>query len=418
MHGCTITTSRYAAHARVLAESFLAHNPGARFAVLAIDGAPRTPTPDGERRETPASTGEQRETPTYTRDQRETRALTGKQRETPASTRERRETPASTGEQRLETLAPADIGIDAQELSRRATVYPALGLACSLKPNLMLALLARGYGPVLFLDADSCVYGDLTHVAELAQRHSLVLSPHSPEEHPLWRVSSPEQEFIRAGVMNAGFLGAGGGARAFLQWWAERTARRCLLDAPHGLLLDQTWLTFAMALFEHHVLRDRGCNVAGWNLHTRDVQWEGDAPRIDGEPLRHFHFACGYDPEHPERLTAQEHAHWWPTLQERPGVARLSREYAERLIAHGHREARAKTQAFDALPGGGQIEPRVRAVYREALLEAELDGAEEPPNPFSDGEPRFHEWLVQRASEHLESQPAAMRGHSGEPGDR
>jgi hypothetical protein len=132
------------------------------------------------------------------------------------------------------------------------------------------------------------------------------------------------------------------------------------------------------------------------------VQWEVDVPQIDGQALRHFHFACGYDPERPERLTAQEHAHWWPSLRERPGVARLSREYAERLIAHGHREARTATQTFDTLPGGGQIEPRVRAVYREALLASELDGVLEPPNPFSDGEQRFREWLVGQTSAQLE----------------
>ncbi len=346
MHGCTIATARFHAHARVTAESFLAHNPGAGFSVLAIDGDPR-----------------------------------------------------SGAGACFETLAPVEVGIDARELSRRATMYTAQELACSLKADLLLALLERGCGPLVFLDADSCVYGELAHVAELAQRHSLVLSPHSLDPHPLWSLDSPEQTFVRAGAMNAGFLAVDGRAREFLRWWSQRTARRCVPDTRHGLLFDQTWLTIAVALFEHHVLRDRGCNVAGWNLHTRDLEWAGEEPRIDGGPLRHFHFACSYDPEHPERLTSLAHARWWPSLQQRPGVARLSREYAERLLAHGYREARLAPMPFEQMPAGASIEPQIRAIYREALIEAEEHGAQEPPNPFADGEARFRDWLVRRAVE-------------------
>jgi hypothetical protein len=351
MHGCTITTSHYLAHTRVLVESFLAQHPGAEFSVLMIDDSPGV----------------------------------------------------SLADEPFQTLTPADIGIDEQEFERRATMYLTQGLAVSMKPNLLSALLARGHETVLFLDADSCVYYDLAPVVDLAQSHSLVLSPHCLDPYPLWKVDSPEQTFIRAGIMNAGLLGIGSEAQPFLEWWGERTARRCVFDQPRGLFLEQTWLMLAPVLFDHHVLRDRGCNVAGWNLHTRDVEWDRDVPGIDGGPLRHFHFAMSYDPEHPERLTASEHAQWWPTLQERPGAERLSREYAERLIEHGYRQAKAAPPLFDTMPGGAPIEPWMRASYREALLDAEQDGTTEPPNPFSHGEERFMDWLAPRAVERLAS---------------
>jgi hypothetical protein len=361
MHGCTITTSHYLAHARVLAESFLEHNPDAGFTVLMIDDSDDPPSGRG-----------------------------------------------------VHTLTPSDIGIDERELNRRATMYITQGLATSMKPDLMLALLARGHETVLYLDADACVYGNLTHLAELARKHALVLSPHSLDPYPLWEVDSPEQIFMRAGIMNAGLIGVGPGGRPFLEWWAERTARRCIFDQPRALFLEQTWLMLAPALFDHHVLRDRGCNVAGWNLHTRDVLWDGDVPTIDGGPLRHFHYAMSYDPERPERLTASEHAYWWPTLRERPGVARLSREYAERLIAHGYRRARQSPPLFDTMPDGAPIEPWMRASYHAALLQAEAQGAVEPPNPFSHGRERFTAWLEPRAVESLtaRSTPAgAPAGH-------
>ncbi|HEY8303174.1 MAG TPA: hypothetical protein VIG42_01170 [Solirubrobacteraceae bacterium] len=360
VHGCTLTTRHYEAQARVLAESFLAHNPGSRFSVLMIGYSPDE-LPNGER---------------------------------------------------FEVFVPADVGIDERELKRRATMYITQGLASSLKPNLIATLLSRGSGAVLYIDADGCVYDDLTELAELAERHSLLLSPHTLDPHPIarsepadpvWRQDSPEQIILRSGLINAGLLGAGPRSGPFLEWWAQRTARRCVFDLPLGLALSQTWLTLAMTLFEHHVLLDRGCNVAGWNLQARDVSWVGERPTIDGAPLRHFHFAGGFDPERPHRITpSAKNASWWPSLDERPGTARVAREYADRLIAHGYREAHAAPPLYDVMPGGASIEPWMRATYRIALVEAEQGGSEEPPNPFSDGAERFAEWLQRRAYDRLE----------------
>jgi hypothetical protein len=347
-----------------MAESFLAHNPGAEFTVLMIDDW-NGPPPERES---------------------------------------------------FQTLSPADVGIDEQELNRRATMYITQGLATSMKPNLMLALQAMGRERVLYLDADACVYADLSHLADLAHSHSLVLSPHSYDPYPLWEVDSPEQLFMRVGTMNAGLIGVGAGGRPFLDWWAERAARRCVFDQARALFLEQTWLTLAMNLFDHHILRDRGCNVAGWNLHTRDVQWDRDVPAIDGGPLRHFHFAMSYDPEHPERLTASRHAGWWPPLEERPGVARLSREYAERLIAHGYREVRHAPPLFNTMPGGAPIEPWMRASYRAALIHAEMSGEAEPPNPFSHGEDSFRSWIELRTVERLAGASVVARPPPGVEG--
>jgi hypothetical protein len=359
VHGCTLTTRHYEAQARVLAESFLAHNPNARFSILMIGYQPD-------------------------------------------------ELPC---DEPFEVLVPADIGIDELELNRRATMYITQGLASSLKPDLLATLLAGGAEAVIYIDADGCVYDELTELAELAERHSLLLSPHVLDPHPIagreptdpiWRQDSPEQIILRSGLINAGLVGVGPRSGPFLEWWAERTARRSVFDPSLGLALSQTWLTLAMTLFEHHVLLDRGCNVAGWNLHTRDVRWDGDTPTIDGVLLRHFHFAGGFDPEQPHRITpSAKNASWWPSLDERPGTARLAREYVERLISYGYREAHAAPPIYDVMPGGAPMEPWMRATYRIALVEAEQGGSREPPNPFTDGAEHFTKWLERRAHDRL-----------------
>jgi hypothetical protein len=342
IHGCTVIARNYAADARLLSESFLRHNPGATFSVLVADD------PRGE---------------------------------------------LSFGEA-VDTFAPADVGIDADELNRRATMYGAAALVSSLKPNLLMALLGSGRGPAVLLDADGCVYGDLGPIATLAERHALLLSPHTLDPFPLGDDIGPEQVILRAGVMNGGFVGVGEGAEPFLEWWAQRTARHCLDEPNRALSLSQTWLTLAPALFDHHILRDHGCNAMGCNLGAHDVVWDGDVPTIDGARLRHFHFTGRFDPDQPHRLTTKEDlSAWFPSLEQRPGVARLCRAYARDLIEHGYHAARATQYPYDSMPAGTSLEPWMRTVYRQALMQSERDQAAEPPNPFSAGDERFLRWI-------------------------
>jgi hypothetical protein len=264
-----------------------------------------------------------------------------------------------------------------------------------MKPVLLEALLARGEGPVVFIDADGCVYDSFDPLAELAARHSLVLSPHLFEAEPVWRPQDSLEEVILGdGVFNTGLVGVAAGAEPFLAWWRERTGRRTAFG--RNTPFDQEWVTLAAGLFEHCVLQDRGFNVAGWNIGRRDVEWTGAAPMIDGGPLRHFHFALGFDPNHPEQLAAPSPRPlpgWFPRLEHKPGVARLAREYAQRLIGHGYDQAQTRPVRYASTPGGVPLEPWMRARYRAALVDAEFSGGDEPPNPFTDGDARFLEWL-------------------------
>ncbi len=366
IHGCTVASNAYIAHARVLAKSFLAHNPEATFWVLVLD-------------------------------------------DDPAAATNRRDEP-------FEVLTPEQIGIDRDELHRRATMYTAQALACSLKPALARALVERVRGPVLFLDADSCVYADLRPLADACSGAQVLLSPHMLDPHPPMGLDSPEQVILRVGVFNGGLLGAGPDAAGALEWWAQRTARRCIYDESLGLVFDQTWLTLMPLYFEHSILRDRGCNVAGWNLHTRDVEWEADRPHIDGGPLRHFHFAGSFDPEHPETITPIEHlASWWAKLEQRPGAARLVVQYAQDLLANGYRQVRSVPPWHNLMPDGTPIADWMRESYRAALIEAEESAAAEPPNPFSHGAERFRDWIAQRAAEAASSASIDAENRLGRP---
>jgi hypothetical protein len=352
---CTVATRRFLAQARVLAASFFEHNPGGRFAVLIPDD------PDGER---------------------EVRAG-------------------------VEELRPADIGIEDAELHRMALGYTPQELCCALRGRLGAFLVERGDAAVM-LDSDVLVLGDLEPLAERARETGLALTAHSfdrvgpPEEFPPMIGWAPrrrnafgiDQMLLRAGTFNAGVSAVAPGGEAFLRWWNARTRRFCLLQPGRSLFVEQGWLGLVPALFDWRLMESPGWNVNLFSLATRDLDWEGETPSLAGDPVRCLHFIT-FDPSRPGEFSSEPNiAAVWPSVEERPGAARVFRSYVERLESAGLAQARADTTFLERLPDGTEIDQNMRVAYAEALLRWEAGEAEEPPNPLADGDAEgFLRWL-------------------------
>jgi hypothetical protein len=341
---CTVATVNHLPYARVLGHSLGEHDPGSRLLVL---------VPDDPRLEV----GE---------------------------------------DEPFELLRPSDVGIDSSELGRRALLYDPVEFACSMKAPLLRHTVAQSPDPVAFIDADCLVYADLSPLVDAARGTGLALTAHSLS--PITPGIDPvEVLFLQHGTFNTGVLAAGMAGLPAVDWWVERTARHCVHDHAHGLTADQSWLALVPALFEYALVRDRGINVMGWNVFDRDVRWSDDGrPTIDGGPLRCFHFAGAFDPHRPEAFgPAPDRRAPWPPADERPGVTRVCRDYAERLLAAGYDHDRPRPFGYASLPSGQPIDPVMRETYREALLAAEAGDGEEPPNPFvSSTSAAFMSWLA------------------------
>ena len=236
---------------------------------------------------------------------------------------------AGSAAEPFEVLGPADLGLPAGEIRWRSENYGPQALTSSLKPALLRSRLQSGAPAALLLDADVAVYAPLGDLFEAAAEHGVVLTVHSHDPVP----HGGDAEFKRAGVFNGGCLAVGPGALPFLDWWDERTARDCRFAPEQGLFLSQGWLALVPALFDHHIVRDAGINVMGHNLSGRDVEWRDGRPFIGAVPLRIFHFTGLDYPPGPGRLSRHDHLPWWPSLDDRPGVARLLEAYLLRLDA-------------------------------------------------------------------------------------
>jgi glycosyltransferase involved in cell wall biosynthesis len=333
------------AQARVLAASFEAHHPGTRFVALVVDGD--------------------------------------------ASDQRRAGTP--------EILLPGDLGLPGGQWEQMAGVYSVMELATAAKAALLRHLLTAGAGTdaVLYLDPDIVVYQPFPEVAEAARRSGIALTPHVLHPVPRDGLQPAERDLMHAGLFNLGFIGVGRGALDFLDWWHERLRLDAVVDLPNALFTDQRWVDWVPSLFGGEVLRDKGLNVAYWNLHERPLT-ENAAGTVlaGGQPLRFFHFS-GYEPARPWQLSKHAAADPRCDLVDHPVVARLCAAYADALAAAGHAELASRPYRLDVAPNGLRLTPTVRAAYRAGIQAALTQREAVPPSPFAgDGGAGFTRWLL------------------------
>ncbi len=334
---CTIIARNYAAHARVLARSFAAAHPGGRCSVLVID------EPDG---------------------------------------------PLDPANEPFELIRLEDIGLPDAE--RMAAVYDVVELSTAVKPWLLRYLLDReDLDTITYLDPDIRVEAPLAEIERRAREHGAVLTPHLTAPLPRDGRKPSEEDIMIAGSYNLGFisLGAAGGISGpLLEWWSERLENECLVDPANGLFVDQRWIDLAPGMWPGiSVLRDPAYNVAYWNLPQRQLEIDGDGYRVDGEPLRFFHFS-GYDPRRPDELSKHQNR---IAMRSSPALSRICDEYGEELLAAGFEQASAWSYGWSETASGLKLDRIARGLYREGV-----DSGRFSDSLFADpGASRFAEYL-------------------------
>lgn len=310
-------------------------------------------------------------------------------------------------DERVELLDPRELFEDPAELDRLGLAYSTQGLAGALKPRVIRKLLSRGGGhAIALIDSDICIYGPLDDLAERAAAECALLTTHLITPHV-----EAERPTLLAGTFNSGFLVVGPGGAEMIDWWCERTARECIFRPSAGMVWEQSWLGLAPAFFPLSVLRDAGVNAMTRELLEGDVEWRDDVPHLSDRRLRAMHFSGPYDPTEPGFLLSQTESgeavvhrsgplpgseFAWLSLEAKPGAARLSADYARRLLEVDAPACRGARPPYEVRPDGRPLNPAMRSAYREGLIEAERSGGELPPNVFEGATiEEFLDWLAE-----------------------
>lgn len=191
------------------------------------------------------------------------------------------------------------------------SIYDVTELATALKPFFLRHLLAQSGEPVIYLDPDTIVCGDLSDLFEPERCSKIGLTPHVLNPFPRDDYTPTEQHIMRAGIFNLGFIRVSRAHESFLDWWSERLVTDSQVDFESGLFTDQRWIDWVPSLFPTEIIKDSGLNVAYWNLHERHLdvgrttqnqlrktrnpreltRLMGEEVRVNGKNLFFFHFS-------------------------------------------------------------------------------------------------------------------------------
>lgn len=283
-----------------------------------------------------------------------------------------------------------------ESLAKMAFKYNIMEFNTAIKPFCFKYIFERGYKKAVYFDPDIFVFNPLDCLFSALDSNSILLTPHITEPLPEGDVLAPsEQEYLRAGTYNLGFIGVSArqnGLR-FTDWWSERCANQCFSEVETGLFVDQKWVNLAPGLFSEVLIsRDKGLNMAYWNLHERTL-----SPNltVNGEvPLVFYHFS-GIDISDPSGISKYQTRF---SLKARPDLGEIFKNYCAAVLANGHQEYRELPYAYSTYSNGYTIGDFARRHYSIAHQRF--------PDPFRTGAGTYYEYLTRNGL--LES-PAFIR---------
>lgn len=241
-----------------------------------------------------------------------------------------------------------------------------------------------GIDKIMYLDPDIKVFNSLAVLETLLDQHDILLTPHLLDiEQDIHAIQDNEISALKHGVYNLGFFAArtSGQGLDFIHWWAKRLHLFCRDDIPGGLFTDQRWCDLAPAFFSNlWIIRDRGYNVATWNIAHRPLSKNEDGVFFVADvPLRFYHFT-GYDSGDGFGMlmryaSSQTIAHeLWDT-------------YGKDLIAEGQGDTRYQSWYYGQFENGEPIQIDARRLYQ-----ARHDVQNAFPEPYSVVEPCYLSW--------------------------
>ncbi len=163
----------------------------------------------------------------------------------------------------------------------------------SMKPILMSYLL-RDFQKIIYVDSDIFFFNDYSFLFEYLEDNQILLTPHWLTADPRVKgVTVFRNNFIH-GIYNAGFIAVNKKGGQLLTWWIQACLYKCEKETSNGFFDDQTYLSLLPILFKGvHILKHRGCNVAGWNyLESMRLKEAGGQVLVRGKyPIIFIHFS-------------------------------------------------------------------------------------------------------------------------------
>lgn len=171
----------------------------------------------------------------------------------------------------------------------------------AVKPQIALQLQEEYKSNVIFFDPDTVLFSDINEILNILNESPIIFTPHildAEQNENFIAIQENEISVLKHGLYNLGFFAVAPNqiGRTFLQWYAARLYKFCIDDPASGLFTDQKWCDLVPVIFpQTHIYRNRGANVASWNLSNRKLKIGDDGYiYVENKKLIFYHFT-GYD---------------------------------------------------------------------------------------------------------------------------
>ena len=240
--------------------------------------------------------------------------------------------------------------------------YTILEASTAVKPYLLDYLFRRySIQKLLYLDPDILIFRPLEPLRQRLETANVLLTPHLLSPLPNDGRGQTEHDILQAGTYNLGFLGIRNSpeSKHLLRWWSDKLYHHCVVSFQDNLFVDQRWMDMVPGLFAGvEILRDRGFNVAYWNLHERTII-VGDEVTVNDAPLYFFHFS-GFDPNKPWVVSKYQNRFEMSTIGD---ARKLYSAYRELLTQKGWESTSVWTYEHDYFTNGVRIPAAARKYY-------------------------------------------------------
>lgn len=252
-----------------------------------------------------------------------------------------------------------DLGIE--NFEGIAYKYDILELNTGLKPSFLKYALSKGYEAAIYFDPDIFVFSNPEPITTGLSSHSILITPHALNA-VMDGYRPSDIDFLRNGVYNLGFIAVKSDVVGlkFLDWWEDRCLSFCFNDPALGTFVDQKWIDLVPCYFESVlIIKHKGCNVAYWNLHERNLSSMGKKYCVDNQLLIFFHFS-GIDAFNSLNLSKYQSRH---NLESIEIISNLVVFYCESILNESHRDYIKFEYTFGKTSNGTLISQVMRRAY-------------------------------------------------------
>jgi hypothetical protein len=147
---------------------------------------------------------------------------------------------------------------------------------------------------IVYLDPDIIVFDSLINIFNELDKYDFILTPHILTPIVIEEYYPHQKGVLNTGVFNLGFIAINYNSESgkIIDWWTYHMRSHGHCNSLIGEFYDQKIMNL-LPVFSNKVLIEKnpGYNVAGWNIHEREITKVEGKYFINSSPLCFYHYS-------------------------------------------------------------------------------------------------------------------------------